>query len=148
MPQSYTVGFSFEQTGRWVIAGDYRYYYYSQYEEFDGYHDPFIKDAWSAHLGAELIGRRNAKNYFSRMFYRVGGTFAQNYVAFNDKIRNDWSVAIGLGLPIKSGYSRIDISVEYGRNGSIKQGQIQEDFARISVGFFGFDRWFIRRKFY
>jgi hypothetical protein len=57
-------------------------------------------------------------------------------------------VALGLGLPIKSGYSRIDISFEYGRTGSLKQGQIQEDFGRISVGFFGWDRWFIRRKFY
>ncbi|MDR2511089.1 MAG: hypothetical protein LBC89_01200 [Bacteroidales bacterium] len=146
MPQFYTVGISFEELGKWVISSEYRYHYFSQYKEYDN-HDPNLTDARSVHFGAELIGDRIAKNYFSRMFYRFGATYGTNYVAYNQNVRNQWSVALGFGFPIKTNYSRIDVTFEYGQNGDIKKGQIQEDFGRISIGFFGFERWFYRRKF-
>ncbi|GHV72470.1 membrane protein [Bacteroidia bacterium] len=146
MPSSLGVGVSFAHVDRWMIIGEYRFYQYSQYRDF-GKADPFLKNAYTCHLGAEIKGNRYAGDIFSQMDYRVGFRYGKDYVAYQNNNLLESAITFGFGIPVRRSLSRIDIGVEIGRKGNTGNGQIQENYGLITIGLAAFETWFVRQKF-
>jgi D-ribose pyranose/furanose isomerase RbsD len=56
-------------------------------------------------------------------------------------------LSFGFGLPIQNQKSRIDMSFEFGKQGTTNKNLIQENFFRFRLGFSLKDAWFSRPKY-
>ena len=60
---------------------------------------------------------------------------------------NDIGLSLGLGLPITGSLSNVNIGFELGKRGTTNSNLVEENYAKISVGFSLNDKWFQQRKF-
>jgi len=151
MPDMFTVGLSLERLGRWVIAGEYSFVNFSSYREFER-PDPNLGLSQTFRIGMEFMGQPLHSNFMNRLSYRFGAHHGTSYVAFHNNAITQQGISVGLGMPIArrgfgGGFARLDVAVEFGRKGSLNDGQIQENYARIVVGLSAFERWFQRGRF-
>lgn len=86
-------------------------------------------------------------SFFQRVNYRLGARFNQDYIYIRGQQLKETAITCGLGLPIKKGKSRIDISLEGGTYGTTKSSLIKENYLRLRLGFSMHDIWFQTRKF-
>ena len=56
-------------------------------------------------------------------------------------------MSFGLGLPVGTNFSNINLGIELGQRGTKDSGLIKENFLRLSVGLSLNDKWFTKRKF-
>jgi len=86
-------------------------------------------------------------SFFKRVNYRVGFQYAKSYLSLRGVQLDEYNGSFGLGLPIRNGKSRIDVSVEVGSKGTTSSRLIKENFVRVRLGFSMQDLWFQMRKF-
>ena len=86
-------------------------------------------------------------NYLSRVTYRAGGKYEKTGLAINNQEVNDFSVNIGVGLPISRNISNLNIGLEYGQRGTKSAGLIRENYFNLSIGLSFNDKWFTKRRF-
>ncbi|NIJ44746.1 hypothetical protein FHR24_001185 [Wenyingzhuangia heitensis] len=94
-------------------------------------------------LGMEF---RSAKAY-SRIRYRVGVNYNSGFLQISNTQINSYFGSVGVGFPInKQGGDRVNISYSYGKEGSINDGLIQENFHKLSLNFSFNGSWFKKTK--
>ena len=86
------------------------------------------------------------------MDYRFGVSYDKTYirVANGDDIKK-MGVSFGLGLPLAPNVSRtsfykMNITAELGKMGNINNGNVQENYLRLHLGFTLNDSWFRRYR--
>ena len=85
---------------------------------------------------------RRLAAYGNKMNYRAGVFYGQlNFMANNNPV-NEYGVAIGLGLPIKSGSSRIDVAFQVGQRGDIALNGLSEKFFKLNFSISANELWF------
>ncbi|WP_163711899.1 hypothetical protein [Mangrovibacterium lignilyticum] len=86
-------------------------------------------------------------SFFSKVNYRLGFNYSKSYLDLRGIQLEEVAGSFGLGLPIRNGKSKIDVSFEAGTKGTTSKRLIQENFVRLRVGFSMHDLWFQQRKF-
>ncbi|HWY37393.1 MAG TPA: hypothetical protein VNY73_02470 [Bacteroidia bacterium] len=111
-----------------------------------------LKDQYRFSMGMQFLPSRNAIGsgaYFKRTMYRVGARYNTGYLFLNGTHIGEYAVSAGLGLPV--GRYRlltiVNLSVEYGRAGTLQNNLVQERFIRFVAGFTFNDKWFIKPKY-
>jgi len=151
MPDMLTVGLSIERLGRWIAAAEYSFVDFSSYREF-GRSDPNLSASHTFRAGMEFIGQPLHSNFMNRLSYRFGVHHGTSYVAFHNNAIIQQGITLGFGMPLArrgfgAGFARLDFAIEFGRKGSLNDGQIQENYGRIVIGLSAFERWFVRGRF-
>lgn len=146
MPASYRFGVSFEQMKKWLVGLDLTYQEWSKYTSFD---KPlaFAKNTYSASLGVELKHDKGAAQWYKRLDYRAGGRYSTLFADFGDKGLNEYSISLGVGIPIRRSRSMINVALEYGTSGALSKGQVEENFFTFKLGFTAIEAWFLKRKY-
>jgi len=85
--------------------------------------------------------------FFERVNYRVGFHYGKSYLSLRGVQLEEYRGSVGLGLPIRNGKSRVDVSVEVGSKGTTSKRLIKENFVHLRLGFSMQDLWFQVRKF-
>jgi len=102
----------------------------------------------SVSLGGYYIPNYNSfSSYIKRIVYRGGLRYEKTGLVVNSESINDIGLTLGLGLPITGFYSNVNIGFELGKRGTTNSSLVEENYAKISVGFSFNDRWFQQRKF-
>lgn len=149
-PASYGAGVMFYKGDRWLLGADYTQTKWSEYRFF-GTPDQ-VQDSWMFHIGGQILpNAAAAKTYWSRVTYRAGVTYGQDYVYVDNKDLPIWGVSVGFGLPMRppsytNQYSIINTSFEFGQRGN-GANVIRENFFKIGIGLTLSDIWFIKRKY-
>jgi hypothetical protein len=86
-------------------------------------------------------------SYAKRIVYRGGLRYEKTGLIVNSESINDMGLTLGLGLPITGSSSNVNIGLELGKRGTTNASLVQENYAKISVGFSFNDKWFQQRKF-
>lgn len=94
-------------------------------------------------------------NFRKRIQYRGGFKYANHYLVLNnDKPLSEFSVSLGLGLPMRKmraadSYVQniLNLSLEVGQRGTTESNLVKEQFIRVNIGFSLNEKWFIRRKY-
>lgn len=86
-------------------------------------------------------------NYFQRVSYRVGGYFGNTPVEIDGQQVNEFGITFGIGLPVRSFFNKINLSIEAGSRGDENGRMFNENFIRGYIGFTLNDRWFVQRQF-
>ncbi len=99
--------------------------------------------------------RRDVRRYLNRVNYRIGARYGGYQYTYQDEKIAQYAVTAGLGFPIRVvGISKINVGVEWGGVGSLKDvqvgseriGLVRENHLKFALGFtlFGDDYWFVR----
>jgi len=147
-PLTYKMGFSFEETERWMICGDVNFSNWSTYRSFGA--TDSLKNMMGFSVGATYIPAKIddvTPNYFRRVEYRIGARYDNGYLNINGNNISTIGVSAGLGLPIAKLRSRVNISAEYFYRGTTANNLIREDYFRLTLGIKFSDKWFVRNQY-
>ncbi|MBA7531700.1 hypothetical protein ES705_23921 [subsurface metagenome] len=142
-PINGTVGASWAPFERWVIGADADYINWEDGYKFNGIPVNNMTNNFRFGAGIEHIpSRRRLAAYGNKMNYRAGVFYGQlNFIA-NGNFVNEYGVALGLGLPIKSGSSRLDVALQVGQRGDISLNGLSEKFFKLNFSISANELWF------
>ncbi len=149
-PSKLSIGAGLGEVNKWFVGAEYASVGSSSYEDsfdFRGDNGEY-EDASQFSVGGFYIPQYNSfSSYFERVVYRAGFRYDQTGLIVNEESINEFGMSFGLGLPVGSNFSNINLGVELGRRGTKDSGLIQENFLRLSIGLSLNDKWFTKRKF-
>jgi len=147
IPLMYGFGFSLERPDKWLFDVDYRWQNWKNYQAF-GASDSLI-NSFQVSAGAEILPDiNNFSSYFKRVRYRFGLNYNSTYLELRGKNINEYSISVGLGLPIRGMKTAINISAELGTRGTTQSNLINETYFNFVLGFSIYERWFLKRKYF
>ena len=149
-PSKVSIGAGLGEKNKWFVGAEYANVGSSSYEDsfsFRGDNGEY-EDASQISVGGFYIPQYNSfSSYFERVVYRAGFRFDETGLIVNDESINEFGMSFGLGLPVGSNFSNINLGIELGQRGTKDSGLIQENFLRLSIGLSLNDNWFTKRKF-
>lgn len=145
LPLSYGGGVQLAREEQWSVNLDYRATQWSDFRTF-GERDS-VGNSYRIGLGGEYTPKPTARDFASRVTYRAGLSFGQDYVLLRGEEFPMFSATIGASLPFKRSADRIHTALEVGRRGTENAGLARESFVRFSLGLSLIDRWFVKRRY-
>jgi long-subunit fatty acid transport protein len=152
MPKSIGGGFSFEKSEKLLVAADVYWQNWAKFNMF-GVKDS-LKNSLRASLGLQIVPNpTDFNNYFKRVKYRLGISYAQTYLQLNGKQLSDFGVSFGAGFPVRksqSDFSRgmVNVAFEIGQRGTTAVNLIKENYFRFTLSMSIYDFWFRKQKYY
>jgi len=147
IPTSIGLGFSFAQSGKWLVGADFSWENWEKYEYF-GRSDSLV-NSWGIAVGGEYIPNQNSINrYWDRVSYRLGFRYNKRYLDLRNTNINEFGISFGLGFPLRKSRSTLNLAVEAGRSGTTVNGLIQENFIRFTFAVNILERWFVKSKYF
>ncbi len=145
LPSKTGLGLAFGIPGKLTITADY--YMQDWTGSLSGYNYSTTK-ASSIHFGAELIPNQKAlRGYHKFIAYRLGGYYSDYYLVVNGEQLKDYGITFGLGLPVKSMKTSLNVSFTLGTRGTTDFNLVKENYGIITFNVTLHDLWFRKRKF-
>lgn len=158
IPSTYGAGLMWNHANRWKVGVDYVLQKWSSvaYPEYATNNGTSSYDALKGHfsdrhkfiLGGEYCQEENSRHFFKRLHYRMGASYATNYLKINGQDGpKEYSISVGFGIPIVNGYnnrSLLNISAQWVRQNS--KAFITENSFRLNIGLTFNERWFAKWK--
>ncbi|MBN2164726.1 MAG: hypothetical protein JW717_00450 [Marinilabiliaceae bacterium] len=144
LPLSYGIGLTYEIQDMLLWTAEYKF------DEWSLTNNNFFsaEDSWRFASGIEFIPKeRDQKNYINRIRYRLGVQYSKEYYSNNTTDFYNFGMSFGLGLPLKRSKSSINLSIQYGKKGTLDNNNVQEKYTRLTLGFTMHEYWFVKRKF-
>ncbi len=145
IPQKMGGGIAFGIPNKLTITGDYYLQDWSGSLSGENY---TTTRATSIHLGAEYTPDVKAlRGYHKLMTYRVGGYYSNNYLEVNDHQLTDYGITFGVGLPVRTLRSSINVAFTLGTRGTTEYNLVEENYGIITFNVTLHDLWFRKRRF-
>lgn len=148
LPLSFGAGFAVKKGERLLVSLDYSMQQWSKLTSFE--ENMKLNNSMRVSLGVQYIPEKRVDKkigeFFQHVQYRGGLQYKQTYIELRNTQLNEYSISLGLGLPLKYA-SMVNIGVELGQRGTVANSLLQEQFVRGLIGFTLNDRWFGRRKY-
>lgn len=145
-PQSLGAGITLQKNERWLIGVDFNWSNWSAFT-MNNVSDS-LQDSWNIAVGGCYTPfNTTVSNYFRKMTYRAGFHYDQTFFNIYGTSVNRYGVTLGLGLPIPRAMTSLNVALEFGKMGTVKNNLIQESYFNISFGISLRDRWFVKRRY-
>lgn len=144
-PLSWKGGVSFSRKEKWTVAADVKGTNWSNYKSF-GRPDS-LRNSFGVSLGGSITPNYKAKNFFSRVDYRMGGRYEKSNLSVQGTGVDVLSFTAGLGIPMAKSRSKINLGIELQKRGTTENGLVQENYFRVYVGISFADKWFYRYRY-
>ena len=86
--------------------------------------------------------------YFSRVNYRLGAHFANDYLVINKNGLRDYGVTAGFGFPVPQFKTTINLGFAWERRQAHPNPLIKENYFTITLGINVNEMWFRQSKIY
>ncbi|MCI0920835.1 porin family protein [Sphingobacterium rhinopitheci] len=148
LPLKHNVGFTLSKGYNWMVGADFKYTDWSNFQTREG--EPRLGKNYGFAVGGQLKPDPTSVNYWNIVDYRLGFRYNKTHLKYNNENINDMAITAGLGFPLPESnfgrtFSRINISAEFGQQGTLKSNLIRERYININLGFTINDSWFLRR---
>ncbi|UZT99428.1 hypothetical protein ODZ84_07655 [Chryseobacterium fluminis] len=148
IPLQASLGVGYGEENKWFLSlqGDYKKgeavnYFGSSVELQDSYR--ISAGGWY------LPNYNNFRSYFSRVVYRYGAFYEKGNLQIWGTNINKFGVSAGVLLPFKNSsitrMSGLELGLEVGKRGTLKNNLINQNFINLKVGFNFADKWFRKR---
>lgn len=146
IPQSIGAGTSYLYAHRFLVGVDVTWHNWENYKLMNK--SDSLKNSWEVKGGIQFTPNSQSNNYLKRINIRAGAKYSTGYFTINEKTVDEFTLAFGLGFPLKgiSSNHAINILFEYGQLGNLQKNSIAEDFIRLSVNFILHEKWYQRVK--
>lgn len=156
VPHTFGVGASWSYADKLTVGADYTLQKWGSldFPEMDEMNGEYVmksgllKDRNKLTIGGEFVPNWQSRNFFERIHYRVGASYATPYIKVNGHDGpGEYSVSAGFGIPIINKYnnrSLLNISGQWTRSSAADL--ITENTFRINIGITFNERWFMKWK--
>jgi hypothetical protein len=148
LPTTYSIGFMLSKRDKWMIGIDYTA---TQWNQFKSTLDSTItigvgSSSYKVSIGGAFTpDANNIRNYFSRVTYRLGAYYGQDYLDINNTKVPVYGVTAGMSLPFRRSISAMHLALDIGHIGV--SSLIEETYVRFTLGFSFNDKWFVQRRY-
>lgn len=150
IPQKASVGLGYGHDTKWFVSAQMDYTKGGDLY-FSGIPVQFNDSYRLAVGGWYLPNYNNFRNFFSRIIYRYGAYYEKGNLNINHTNINEYGITLGASLPFQSSnimkMSGIDIGVDIGKRGTVKNNLISERFINFKIGLNFADKWFNKRQY-
>lgn len=140
LPMVWSVGFSYTYDYRLLVAFDYSQTNWGEARYFG--EKGQLRNRGKFALGVEYRHNPMSRNYAERMRWRVGASMTDPYTP--DTKGKDFTVSMGIGLPLRTSATMFNATVEYTRRTSF--ADLQENVLKFTVNAAINETWFMKRK--
>lgn len=141
MPYSWGLGVSLRMTNSLLFAFDYDRRNWSTFT-IDGEGDPGYRDEVTYALGMELSSsRRRVRSWLKKTSLRAGYRSRTLPMRVAGDNVGERVVTLGWGIPIGGGIGRVDIGVEMGSRGDLRENAMRERLLRFGIAISAFEKW-------
>ncbi len=145
IPQKKGVGIAFGIPNKLILTGDYYMQDWTGSLSGENYQ---TTNATSMHFGAEYLPDAEALRGFHKFIsYRVGGYYSNYYLQVNDTQLEDYGITFGLGLPVRTMKSSINVAFTLGTRGTTQDSLVKENYGIVTFNVTLHDLWFRKRRF-
>ncbi len=145
IPQKMGIGIAFGIPNKLIITGDYYKQDWTGSMSGENYR---TTNATSMHFGIEYIPDVEAiRGYHKLMSYRAGGYYSNYYLMVNGEQLQDYGITFGVGVPVKSLRSSINVAFTLGTRGTTQHNLVKENYGIITFNVTLHDTWFRKRRF-
>ncbi len=148
IPTTTTLGLGFGEDKKWFLGAEYSFQGLSDFENtFLNLNNLEYTDANTIAFGGYFIPDYSSfSKYFKRVNYRAGVRYSKTGMVVNGQDINNLGITFGVGLPLGSSFSNLNIGFEVGKRGTTDANLIEENYFKVNVGLSLNDQWFIKRK--
>lgn len=143
MPHAIGAGAAYTYDQRLTVAADVRY---DMWEEAK-FANEKMSNRMRISAGAEYRPKLLSSSYFDYVRYRIGAFAEQSYIMVGDNNVRGYGITCGVGLPLRSEKSILNISFEYSHRNGYPNPLLSEDHLAIVVSMTFNEMWFWQRKF-
>lgn len=163
IPLRMGIGMMLDFSGKLQIGIDYEEQnwddYYQTVEGVDGkirnesLSNTFRFSAGLQYTITPMNQRKMNTPYLTMIMFRLGGRYSTNYLKFEDYQLKDKALSAGFNFPLSKSqsYSSINLGMEFGTQGTIENGLLQQDYFNFMIGLtllpHRFNKWFVKRKY-
>jgi hypothetical protein len=145
IPQKIGFGIAFGIPNKLTVTGDF--YKQDWTGSFSG-ENYATTNATSMHFGAEYLPNAEAlRGYHKLITYRVGGYYSNSYLMVNEYHLKDYGITFGLGLPVNTLKSSINVAFTLGTRGTTEYNLVKENYGILTFNVTLHDLWFRKRRF-
>jgi len=145
IPQKFGIGISFGIPDKLIITGDYYIQDWSNSMSGENYK---TTRATSMHFGAEYLpDAESIRGYHKLISYRIGGYYSNSYLMVNDYQLKDYGITFGVGLPVKTLKSSLNVAFTLGTRGTTEYNLVKENYGILTFNVTLHDDWFRKRRF-
>lgn len=161
IPYSFGVGLSWNHKNRWTVGADVHHERWAgcimpdirnhsgNNIEYKTISDNYLNRT-KAVLGLQFVPNYTSKNYFQRVEYKFGVSYATPYVKVNNANGpREYGITAGFGLPVsnkKNNRSIINVSFQWLHVHPSQSNMITENYLRLNLGITFNESWFIKWK--
>lgn len=151
LPLELGFGLSFKKGERLNVLVDAAVTNWSTYRSF-GESNSSFKNSYRLSAGLNYTPNGGAFNsYVQRIQYRLGVGYTNGNLDLKNTPVSNLYVTAGLGLPVGLGRASdravVNITAQFGKLGTTSNNLLQEQYARIILGFTFNNRWFLKPKY-
>jgi hypothetical protein len=155
LPMTYGVGAAYNHKGRLTLAADFTLEKWGSvdFPAFNMQTNQYVltsgllKDRTKVNVGMDWLPTTNVlnRNYLSHVHYRMGAGLATPYYKIGGQDGpKELSVSAGLGIPVLTGRSLVNVSFQWARTSA--KDLITENSFRLNIGVTFNERWFAKWK--
>jgi hypothetical protein len=145
IPSKTGVGIAFGIPDKLIITGDYYVQDWTGSMSGENYS---TTRATSMHFGAEYLpDAKTIRGYHKLISYRLGGYYSNSYLRVNDYQLKDYGITFGVGLPIRTLKSSINLAFTLGTRGTTEYNLVKENYGILTFNVTLHDLWFRKRRF-
>lgn len=148
LPLKVGFGISSVINNSFTINLDYKKSYWSDaYTSNDTYK---YQDQDIYGLGLEYTPTKNLNSIWNRLKYRAGANYNSGYLVLSKQKIDNYAFSLGVGVPLsKSLYSSmLNVNYSYGKEGTINNQLIQDNYHKLSISLSLLGNWFQKEKIY
>lgn len=150
LPLQASVGVGYGSENEWFMSAQVDYKKGETISYFGNTYN--FKDSYRISAGGwYLPNYNNFRSYFSRVVYRYGAFYEKGNLEIAGNNINKFGISAGVMLPFKTSsitrMSGLEIGVELGKRGTLKNNLINQNFINLKLGFNFADKWF-RKSLY
>ena len=142
LPSLYGAGISYTFDNRLTIAADYTYQEFKKAKYYNT--TDSLCNRSKITLGAEYVHDPFGRKYADRIYWRLGANYSNSYIKIGDKQMHDFSITCGIGLPLRTSKTMININFEYGNIGTASL--LKENYVKLGINFSLNEMWFVKAK--
>ncbi len=90
--------------------------------------------------------KKSLASHWNKINYRFGFNYNSGFLKISNAQIDSYFVSFGLGIPITKDKTNFNISYSYGKEGTIDNNLIQENFHKITLNLNFVGNWFKKRK--
>lgn len=148
-PEKWGAGINWEFDNRLMAEVDFTYEPWSKakFGTIQDFESTRFANRYRIGAGLQYIHNQRG-NYAQRMAYRIGGFYNRDYIMVGNNNVRDYGISLGVGLPVPSFKTTINIGFEYRRRQAYPAALVKEDYLNITIGVNFNEMWFRKNKLY